>query len=151
VTTTSSLPPSSSDPATVNSAVERPERAGPPITKPGPSSSRSTPIGASSSPPTPTSAHIGVAGRGPAGSASTSRIVIRAGSTSTRAGRWLRGTYTSRSRAAAAIRASAFTCAGPDGSRSSRASWVSTIESLRNARPGGIESGIFFVCSPARP
>ena len=59
VTTTSSLPPSSSEPATVSSAVERPDRAGPPITNPGPSSSRSTPIGASSSPPTPTSAHIG--------------------------------------------------------------------------------------------
>ena len=52
----------------VSSVVERPDRGGPAMVSPGPSSRTSRPCGASSSPPAPTRAHSGDGGTKPGAS-----------------------------------------------------------------------------------
>jgi hypothetical protein len=88
-----------------------------------------------------------VTGRSPHASAN----VIRAGRTSTRSGRSAAGTAASRDAHDPAIDRSAVACPCPEASGASSATCSYMPEPVRNARPGGISSGMSRGRSPASP
>ena len=96
VTTMSWVPAASSDRAMAISTVLRPDLAGPAVMNTGTPAARSGPAAVSSSPPTPTMAHSGLADARRSRSRHASSNVIRAGSMSTRNGRADDGSASSR-------------------------------------------------------